>query len=126
LQQNIDLLVDFNNFLSVADPSANNILDFINENDAIKTDLNELYLTINDISESMQNILVQDLMTQDTMIQDISLQIVQIVQDISDTRYLTEEIDNRLTDYGGRLSQIEQNIISMNDKINDILQHLGL
>jgi len=70
--------------------------------------------------------LVQDLMTQDTMIQDISLQIVQIVQDISDTRYLTEEIDNRLTDHGGRLSQIEQNIISMNDKINDILQHLGL
>lgn len=46
LQIQLDVLVNFNNFLSIADPSANSILDFMNENSQIKQDVDTLQASL--------------------------------------------------------------------------------
>lgn len=53
LQEQLTTLIDFNNFLSVADPSANTILDFINENNEIKDDLLGLQTSVQTIVDTV-------------------------------------------------------------------------
>ena len=53
LQSDLQALIDYNSFLSATDTSANSLLDFIDENDAIKKDVTSIKTSINTMTTTI-------------------------------------------------------------------------